>query len=154
MIVVGLVGERGREVREFIEEVLGPEGRARAVIVATPADDPPLMRLHGAWRATAIAEHFREQGRDVLLLMDSLTRFAQAQREIGLAAGEPPVSKVIPLRCFPSCPPSWSGQGTWGPAQLPLFTRCWWKGTTWMTRSPTLPGNSGRSSCAGPRDRG
>ncbi|MFK8043153.1 MAG: flagellum-specific ATP synthase FliI, partial [Congregibacter sp.] len=78
VIVVGLVGERGREVREFIEDILGPEGLARAIVVATPADYPPLMRVHGAWRATAIAEHFRDQGRDVLLLMDSLTRFAQA----------------------------------------------------------------------------
>ena len=93
IIVVALVGERGREVRDFVDETLGPEGLKRAIIVATPADQSPLMRVNGAWRATAIAEYFRDQGMNVLLLMDSLTRFAQAQREIGLAAGEPPVSR-------------------------------------------------------------
>ena len=93
VVVVGLVGERGREVREFVEDSLGPEGLKKAVVVATPADTSPLMRVAGCWRATAIAEYFRAQGLNVLLLVDSLTRFAQAQREIGLAAGEPPVSR-------------------------------------------------------------
>ncbi len=93
VVVVGLVGERGREVREFVEDSLGPEGLKKAVVVATPADTSPLMRVAGCWRATAIAEYFRGQGLNVLLLVDSLTRFAQAQREIGLAAGEPPVSR-------------------------------------------------------------
>ena len=93
VIVVALVGERGREVRDFVDETLGPEGLKRAIVIATPADQSPLMRVNGAWRATAIAEYFRDQGKNVLLLMDSLTRFAQAQREIGLAAGEPPVSR-------------------------------------------------------------
>jgi len=104
IIVVALVGERGREVREFVDEILGPEGLARAIVVATPADDSPLMRVHGAWRATAIAEHFSKCGKRVLLLMDSLTRVAQAQREIGLAVGEPPVSKGYPPSVFSLLP--------------------------------------------------
>jgi flagellum-specific ATP synthase len=104
VIVVGLIGERGREVKEFIERILGTEGRRRAVVVATPADNPPLMRLHGAWRATAIAEYFREQGKSVLLLMDSLTRVAQAQREIGLAIGEAPATKGYPPSVFARLP--------------------------------------------------
>jgi len=104
VVVVGLIGERGREVQEFIEETLGPAGLARAVVVASPADDSPLMRLHGAWRATAIAEYFRDQGLNVLLLMDSLTRFAQAQREIALAIGEPPVTRGYPPSVFSRLP--------------------------------------------------
>lgn len=104
VVVVGLIGERGREVREFVENILGPDSIGKAVVVATPADDPPLMRLHGAWRATAIAEYFRDQGKHVLLLMDSLTRFAQAQRELALAIGEPPVSKGYPPSVFAQLP--------------------------------------------------
>lgn len=104
VVVVGLIGERGREVREFVENILGPESIGKAVVVATPADDPPLMRLHGAWRATAIAEYFRDQGKNVLLLMDSLTRFAQAQRELALAIGEPPVTKGYPPSVFAQLP--------------------------------------------------
>ncbi len=104
VIVVGLIGERGREVKEFVEDNLGASGLARSVVVATPADCSPLLRLHGAWRATAIAEHFRERGSHVLLLMDSLTRFAQAQREIGLAIGEPPATKGYPPSVFGRLP--------------------------------------------------
>ena len=104
VVVVGLVGERGREVREFIDDSLGVEGLRRSVVVATPADTSPLMRVAGCWRATAIAEYFRNQGKDVLLLMDSLTRFAQAQREIGLAAGEPPVSRGYTPSVFSTLP--------------------------------------------------
>ncbi len=104
VVVVGLVGERGREVNDFVRNNLGHEGLKRAVVVATPADDPPLMRLHGAMLATAIAEHFRDQGLNVLLLMDSLTRFAQAQREIALAVGEPPASKGYPPSVFSKLP--------------------------------------------------
>jgi flagellum-specific ATP synthase len=104
VIVVGLIGERGREVKEFIEHILGAQGRARSVVVAAPADVSPLLRLQGAAYATAIAEHFRDQGQHVLLIMDSLTRYAMAQREIALAIGEPPVTKGYPPSVFARLP--------------------------------------------------
>jgi len=102
--IVGLIGERGREVQEFVSNTLGPDGMRRAVVVATPSDTTPLMRLHGAWLATAIAEYFRDRGLKVLLLLDSLTRFAQAQREIALAIGEPPATKGYPPSVFARLP--------------------------------------------------
>src|SRR5690554_1129599 len=104
IIVVGLVGERGREVKEFIEEILGTEGLARSVVVASPADDAPLMRLRAAMYCTQVAEYFRDKGKNVLLLMDSLTRYAQAQREIALAIGEPPATKGYPPSVFAKLP--------------------------------------------------
>ncbi len=104
VVVVGLIGERGREVKEFVDNILGEQGLARAVVVAVPADQPPLRRMHGAMLATSIAEFFRAEGRNVLLLMDSLTRFAQAQREIGLAINEPPATKGYPPSVFAKLP--------------------------------------------------
>ncbi|MBS1199062.1 MAG: ATPase FliI/YscN, partial [Proteobacteria bacterium] len=104
IIVVGLIGERGREVKEFIEQILGAEGRRRSVVVAAPADTGPLIRLQGAAYAHTIAEYFRDQGKHVLLIMDSLTRYAMAQREIALAIGEPPATRGYPPSVFARLP--------------------------------------------------
>ncbi len=123
VIVVGLIGERGREVKEFIEDILGTEGRQRSVVVAAPADAPPLVRMQGAAYATAVAERFRDDGKHVLLLMDSLTRYAMAQREIALAIGEPPATKGYPPSCFAKLPAlvERSGNGLNGVGSITAF---------------------------------
>lgn len=123
VVVVGLIGERGREVKEFIDDILGPEGMARAVVVASPADDSPLMRLRASMLCTRIAEYFRDQGKRVLLLMDSLTRYAQAQREIALSVGEPPATRGYPPSVFAKIPQlvERAGNGKQGGGSITAF---------------------------------
>ncbi|WP_077001305.1 flagellar protein export ATPase FliI [Variovorax sp. KK3] len=123
VIVVGLIGERGREVKDFIENTLGEEGLARAVVVAAPADNSPLLRLQGAAYATCLAEYFRDLGKDVLLIMDSLTRYAMAQREIALAVGEPPATKGYPPSVFAKLPAlvERAGNGAKGGGSITAF---------------------------------
>lgn len=123
VIIVGLIGERGREVKEFIEAILGTVGLERAVVVAAPADTPPLSRIQGAAYATALAEYFRDGGRHVLLIMDSLTRYAMALREIALAIGEPPATKGYPPSVFARLPQlvERAGNGAAGRGSITAF---------------------------------
>ena len=116
VVVIGLIGERGREVREFLDESMGPEGRKKSVVVVETADRSAVRRVRGAYAATAVAEYFRMQGKQVLLMMDSLTRFAMAQREIGLAAGEPPTSKGYTPSVFSHLSKLVERAGNWGKA--------------------------------------
>lgn len=144
VIVVGLIGERGREVKDFIENILGAEGRARSVVIAAPADVSPLLRMQGAAYATRIAEDFRDRGQHVLLIMDSLTRYAMAQREIALAIGEPPATKGYPPSVFAKLPAlvERAGNGISGGGSITAFYTVLTEGDDQQDPLPTPRGPS------------
>ncbi len=130
VVVLALIGERGREVREFLEMVLDEESRKRAVLVVSTSDRPAIERLKSAHVATTVAEYFRDKGKKVLLMLDSVTRFARAQRSIGLAAGEPPPAVDFPLRCSTRSPHSSSVRARRKMDRSPRSTQSSWRGTT------------------------